>query len=363
MNTAVKNEEKCEMAVKKEAFGKNQAGEAVELFTLTNANGIRARIMNHGGTIVSLEAPDRNGFLADIVLGHDTAAEYVDGGPYFGCAVGRFANRIGNGKFTLNGREHTLAINNDPNALHGGLRGFDKVVWNAEILTAENAVRMTYVSADGEEGFPGEVKTVMTYTLTDANELKIDYFAESTRATPYNITNHSYFNLAGHNAGSCGDQILTINADTFLPTDHTAIPLGNEMPVAGTPFDFRMPRAIGERIDADHEQIRLGNGYDHNFCLNKTQADELSFCARAEDPASGRVMEVFTTEPGVQFYTANFLDGTLKGKGGCMYVRRGGFCLETQHYPDSPNQPQFPNTILHPGTPFKSQTIYKFLTR
>jgi aldose 1-epimerase len=349
------------MAVSKEAFGKNQFGEAVELFSLTNANGVRVRIMNHGGTIVSLETPDKNGKMADIVLGHDTAAEYVQTTPYFGAAVGRFANRIKGGKFILDGEEYTLANNDNANSLHGGLRGFDKMIWNAEILPSGNAVRMTYVSADGEEGFPGQVTTVLTYTLTEANELKIDYAAETTKATPYNITNHSYFNLAGHDAGTISSQILEINADTFLPADETAIPYGQEAAVSGTPFDFRTPHAIGERIDADHKQLRFAGGYDHNFCLNKKRPGELSFAARAEDPESGRIMEVYTTEPGLQFYSGNFLDGTLKGKSGCWYIRRGGFCLETQHYPDSPNQPQFPDTILRPGKIFRSQTIYKFM--
>jgi aldose 1-epimerase len=348
------------MAPVKNRFGKNQFGEPVDLFTLTQPGGITVRIMNHGGTIVSLETPDRNGTMADIVLGHDTAAEYVQETPYFGAAVGRFANRIRNGKFTLDGKEYMLARNNGPNALHGGLRGFDKVVWDAEILAAQNAVRMTYISADGEEGFPGEVKTVMTYTLTEANELKIDYAAETTRPTPYNITNHSYFNLAGHHSGVAGGQIVTIHADTFLPTDATSIPYGEEAPVEGTPFDFRTPHPIGERIDANHEQLRFGAGYDHNFCLNKKSAGELSFAARAEDPQSGRVLEVYTTEPGMQFYVGNFLNGVLTGKGGCAYVPRGGFCFETQHYPDAPNQPQFPDSILRPGCPFTSQTIYAF---
>lgn len=347
------------MAVTKEDFGKNLFGEEVELFTLTNSSGIRVRIMNHGGTIVSLEVPDRDGNIADIVLGHDTAAEYIDGGPYFGAAIGRFANRIKDGKFTLDGVEYTLAVNNGPNGLHGGLKGFDKVIWDTEILE-DNAIRMRYVSADGEEGFPGEVETVITYMLTDDNELKIDYTAESTAATPFNITNHSYFNLAGHDSGSATGQIMTINADTYLPTDSTAIPLGKEAPVEGTPFDFRTPYAIGERIDDDNEQLGFAGGYDHNWCLNKEKKGELSLCARTEDPVSGRVMETYTTEPSVQFYAGNFLDGTLKGKGGCMYVKRGGFCLETQHYPDSPNQPQFPNTILLPDEPYVSQTVYKF---
>jgi len=349
------------MAISKEAFGENLFGEQTDVFTLTNANGIRVRIMNHGGIILSIETPDRDGNSADIVLGHDTAAEYADGGPYFGAAIGRFGNRIKDGKFTLDGVDYTLAQNNGPNALHGGLRGFDKVIWDTEILQDKNAIRMTYISADGEEGFPGEVTTVMTYTLSEDNELIIDYTAESTKATPLNLTNHSYFNLAGHDSGSAAGQLMTINADAFLPTDATAIPTGEEFLVDGTPFDFRAPHVIGDRIDEDNEQIRFAGGYDHNWCLNKSQPDALSFCARAEDPVSGRIMETFTTEPGVQFYAGNFLDGTLKGKGGCIYANRGGFCLETQHYPDSPNQPQFPNTILRPGETFRSQTVYKFL--
>jgi aldose 1-epimerase len=237
------------------------------------------------------------------------------------------------------------------------------VVWKAEIFAAQNSVRMTYVCANGEEGYPGNVKTAITYTVTDAGELKIDYAAETDKATPYNITNHTYFNLAGHNSGYCGGQRLTINADHFIPTDETAIPSGGPEPVAGTPFDFLTPHTIGERIDADHEQIRFGLGYDHNFCLNKKSENELSFCARAEDPVSGRKLKVWTTEPGVQFYSGNYLNGTLKGKDGCLYVRRGGFCLETQHWPDSPNRPQFPDTILRPGKPFHSQTVFKFSAR
>lgn len=348
------------MAVTKEAFGQNVFGEATELFTLTNRSGMRVRIMNYGGIIVSLDVPDRDGNMADVVLGHDTAAEYAEGGPYFGAAIGRFGNRIKDGKFTLDGVEYTLAQNNGPNALHGGLRGFDKVVWDTEILETENAIRMTYVSANGEEGFPGEVKTVMTYTLTEENELKIDYAAETTKATPYNITNHTYFNLAGHDSGCQGKQVIMINADTYLPTDATSIPYGEQAPVDGTPFDFRSPHAIGGRIDNENEQLGFAGGYDHNWCLNQQSEGELTLCARTEDPACGRVMETWTTEPGVQFYAGNFLDGTLKGKGGCMYVKRAGFCLETQHYPDAPNQPQFPSTILRPGEAFRSQTSYRF---
>lgn len=347
------------MTVTKEPFGKNLFGENVELFTLTNVQETRVRIMNHGGIIVSIETSDRDGNPADIVLGHDTAADYTEGGPYFGAAIGRFANRIKEGRFTLDGEDYDLAKNNGPNGLHGGVKGFDKVIWETEILE-NTAIRMRRVSADGEEGFPGEVETEITYTLTDGNELKIDYRAETTKATPFNITNHSYFNLAGHDTGSVAGQIMTLNADTYLPTDDTSIPLGEEASVDGTPFDFRTPHAIGERIDDDEKQLGFAGGYDHNWCLNKESEGAFSFCARTEDPASGRVMETFTTEPGVQFYAGNFLDGTLKGKGGCMYVKRGGFCLETQHYPDSPNQPQFPNTILRPGETFCSQTVYRF---
>jgi aldose 1-epimerase len=352
--------ERFAMSIEKETFGKSPYGEDTEVYTLKNVNGVTIRIMTHGGIILSIEAPDRDGTMADIVLGHDTAAEYADGGPYFGAAIGRFGNRIKDGKFSLDGVGYTLAQNNGPNGLHGGLRGFDKVIWDAEIIEAENAVRMTYVSADGEEGFPGEVKTVITYTLTEANELKIDYTAETTKATPLNLTNHSYFNLAGHDSGSAVGQLMTINADTFLPTDATSIPYGEEAAVEGTPFDFRTPQPIGDRIDDENEQLGFAGGYDHNFCLNKTAANELTFCARAEDPASGRVVEAFTTEPGVQFYAGNFIDGTLKGKDGCMYVRRAGFCLETQHYPDSPNQKNFPTTLLKPGEKYTTKTVYKF---
>lgn len=348
------------MAVTKEAFGKNAFGEDVELFTITNAQGVCAKIMTHGATVVTLDAPDRDGNMANIVLGHDTAAEYSgDSGTYFGCAIGRFGNRIKDGKYTLEGVDYTMAQNNGPNGLHGGLKGFDKVIWDAEILEEENAVRMSYVSADGEEGFPGEVTTVITYTVTDDNELKIDYAAESTKATPINLTNHSYFNLAGHDSGSMVEQVMTINADTYLPTDATAIPYGEEAAVEGTPFDFRTPQVIGSRIDDDNEQIDFAKGYDHTFCINQKEEGELTLCARTEDPVSGRVLETFTTEPGVQFYSGNYIPGTLKGTDGCMYVRRAGFCLETQHYPDSPNQPQFPEAVLRPGKPFASQTIYK----
>lgn len=350
------------MAVTKEPFGKNQFGEEIDLFTLTNANGLIIKIMNHGGTIVSLEIPGRDGTLADIALGHDSAEDYVQETPYFGCIAGRFANRIKDGKFTLDGIAYQLALNNGSNSLHGGERGFDKVVWAAEVLVNRSAVRMSYCSKHGEENYPGNIQLTLTYTLTDANELKIDYAAETDAATPLNVTNHSYFNLAGNESGYHGAQFMMINADHFIPVDEAAIPLGELRPVRGTPFDFTAPCPIGARVNDADDQLKFAGGYDHNFCLNKVEENELSLAARVTDPVSGRVMEVFTTEPGIQFYSGNFLDGNLQGKNGCMYEHRGGFCLETQHYPDSPNQSQFPNTILRPGETFESQTIYSFST-
>ncbi len=351
------------MALQKEIFGTNPYGEAVELFTLTNRNGIAVRIMTHGATILSLETPDKNGTLADIALGFKTAAEYGPDTPYFGSAIGRFGNRIVHGTFSLDGKDYQLALNGDGiHALHGGDRGFDKRIWTAESLAEQNAVRMTYTSPDGEENYPGTLTATITYTLTEENELKLDYTAVTDQATPVNLTNHNYFNLAGHDAGDIGEQLLTINADSYIPTDGTGNPLGELRPVEGTPMDFRTPHTIGSRIAADYESIQClkSPGYDHNYCLNKSGIGNLSFAARAEDPASGRIMEVFTTEPGMQFYSGNFLDGTDRGKNGGVYIRHGGFCLETQHYPDSPNRPQFPNTILRPGEIFASQTIYKF---
>ncbi len=351
------------MAVKMDSFGKNPYGEDVERFTLTNANGLTVCIMNHGATLLSLETPDRTGAMADIVLGFETAAEYGSDTPYFGATIGRFGNRIADGKFSLDGKGFQLALNGDGiHSLHGGDRGFDKRIWAAEILEGENAVRMSYASPDGEENYPGNLTATVTYTLTDQNELKIDYTATTDQATPVNLTNHSYFNLAGHAAGYHGEQILTINADTFVATDGTGNPLGGVRSVEDTPMDFRTAVAIRQRINDDYDQLQQGSnpGYDHNYCINQTEKNELTFTARAEDPVSGRVMEAYTTEPGVQFYAGNFLDGTDRGKDGCLYEWRSGFCLETQHYPDSPNRPEFPNTILRPGETFKSQTIYTF---
>jgi aldose 1-epimerase len=340
-------------------FGTAPNGEAVELVTLTNAHGVELRAMTYGAIIVSLKVPDRAGQLGDVVLGYDSLAGYVKSSPYFGAIVGRYGNRIAKGKFTLDGAEYTLAVNNGPNALHGGLTGFDKVVWSADTLrTAEGVgIRFRYVSKDGEEGYPGTLTTAVTYTLTDANEVHIAYEATTDKATPLNLTQHSYFNLAG--TGDILGHVLTLNADRYTPVDSTLIPTGELAPVAGTPFDFTAPHAIGERINADHQQLTFGGGYDHNFVLTRPDTG-LVLAAVLKDPSSGRTLEVRTTEPGVQFYSGNFLDGTLTGKGGVVYAHRMGLCLETQHYPDSPNQAAFPNTILRPGQTYRSRTIWRF---
>ncbi|MBC8378671.1 MAG: galactose mutarotase, partial [Planctomycetes bacterium] len=326
-----------------------------------NANGMKAAITNYGGIIVSLLAPDKDGRMDDVVLGFDTIAEYEEKSPHFGCITGRYANRIAKGRFTLDGKVYDkLAINNGPNALHGGLKGFDKKVWDAEAVG--NSLKLRMVSPDGEEGYPGRLDVTVTYTLTDDNELRIDYEAVTDKPTVLNLTNHSYFNLAGHSGGTEAmvAHEMMINADAFTPVaDANAIPTGQVMSVEGTPMDFKSGKRIGQDIDDSYEQIQFGSGYDHNWVLNKAADGELSLAARTSDPASGRVMETWTTEPGVQFYSANFLDG-LTGKGGAVYPRRCSFCLETQHYPDSPNQPNFPSTTLRPDEKYMSTTIYKF---
>lgn len=346
-------------AMKRMPFGTAPDGKAVELITLTNAHGVELRAMTYGAIIVSLKVPDRAGELGDVVLGYDSLAGYVKSSPYFGAVVGRYGNRIARGKFTLDGTDYTLAVNNGPNALHGGLKGFDKVVWSADTMRTPEGVgiRFSYVSKDGEEGYPGTLTTTVTYTLTDANEVHIAYEATTDKATPLNLTQHSYFNLAGQ--GDVLSHVLTVNANRYTPVDSTLIPTGELAPVAGTPFDFTTPHAIGERISIDHQQLKFGGGYDHNFVL--TRADTgLALAAVLKEPTSGRVLEVRTTEPGVQFYSGNFLDGTLTGKGGVVYAHRNGLCLETQHFPDSPNQEVFPNTILRPGQTYRSRTVWRF---
>lgn len=344
--------------VKVSDYGKTPDGKVVRLFTLKNKNGLEAGIIDYGGIVVSLKTPDREGKMGDVVLGFDALEGYLGQHPYFGALIGRYGNRIAKGRFTLSGKEFTLAQNNGPNALHGGVKGFDKYVWHAE-PAADGSQRLVlrHSSPDGDEGYPGMLNVMVTYTLTDEDELRIDYTATTGKTTVVNLTNHSYFNLAGK--GTILDHTLELAAARYTPVDGGLIPTGKLEPVAGTPFDFTKPERIGARIDADHPQIKAGGGYDHNFVLDG-EAGKLRRIAKVSEPTTGRVMEVFTTEPGVQFYTGNFLDGTLKGKGGQAYQKRAGFCLETQHFPDSPNQPSFPSTVLEPGAEYNSTTTYKF---
>jgi len=347
--------------VNKKVFGTTADGKAVDIYTLTNAPGVEARVMTYGGILVSLRVPDNNGHFDDVVLGFDTFEGYSKPGPYFGAICGRYANRIAHGTFRVDGKEYTLAKNNGPSSLHGGIKGFDKVVWQADPFQNQEGVGviLTYTSPDGEEGYPGNLKVKVTYTLTDRNELTLDYQATTDKATPVNLTNHSYFNLAGAGKGDILGHVVMLNADHFTPVDSTLIPTGKIESVNGTPFDFTKPTAIGARINDQNEQLKLGGGYDHNFVINR-KGEGLTLAARVVEPTSGRVLQVDTTEPGVQFYTGNFLDGTLRGKNGIAYQRRYGFCLETQHYPDSPNQLNFPSTILRPGQIYRTRTAFKF---
>ena len=350
-----------EAGVKREPFGQTPDSQAVELLTLTNAHGMEVRAMTYSGIIISLKVPDRNGTLGDVVLGYDSLAGYVKGSPYFGAIVGRYGNRIARARFTLDGKTYTLAANNGPNALHGGLRGFDKVVWHAETFRKDSGagVVFTFTSPDGDQGYPGTLTTAVTYTLTDANELIVDYHATTDKATPVNLTQHTYFNLAGAGKGDVLGHRLMLAADSMTPIDSTLIPTGAIAPVAGTPFDFRTATAIGARIDAPDAQIHNAGGYDHNFVLNRA-GPGLIHVAHVLEPTSGRTLDVSTTEPGVQFYTGNFLDGSNVGKGGVAYRKHDGFCLETQHFPDSPNHPNFPSTILRPGAVYRSRTVFAF---
>lgn len=334
----------------------------MDTFTLTNKNGVSTKITNYGGIVMSLNVPDKAGQFGDVVLGFDTVEGYLKPHPYFGALIGRYGNRIANGKFTLEGKHYTLAQNDGPNSLHGGLQGFDKVIWDAKPLdTADGpALELTYLSKDGEEGYPGNLLVKVTYTLTHDNALRIDYTATSDETTVINLTHHSYFNLAGAGNGDILDHDLLLNAPHFTPIDETLIPTGEIKPVTGTPFDFTQPARIGLRINQDDEQLKFGLGYDHNWVLNNTDG-ALALAARVTEPGSGRVMEVWTTEPGIQFYSGNFLDGSNVGKGGKVYRHRSGFCLETQHFPDSPNQPNFPSTVLKASQTYTSTTVYKFL--
>lgn len=345
-------------------FGKTPAGDEVTLYTLRNGQGMEIAVMNYGAILTSVKVPDSKGQVADIALGFDSLEGYLGTQPYMGATVGRYANRIAKGRFTLNGEQYTLAVNNGANALHGGLKGFDKKIWRAKSVSSDDgpAVEMTYVSPDGEEGYPGALTATVTYSLSNDNEVRIHYKATTDADTVLNLTNHSYFNLAGAGKGTILDHMVAINADRFTPVDSGLIPTGELKSVEGTPFDFRTPTAIGARIDeTGDEQIKLGGGYDHNFVLNGG-AGNLRFAARAKEPVSGRIMEVFTDQPGLQFYTGNFLDGSVTGKGGIQYEKRFGFCMETQHFPDSPNKPEFPSVLLKPGETFETTTVYKFST-
>jgi aldose 1-epimerase len=340
-------------------FGETKDGAAVSLYTLRNNNGAEVGICNYGGLVIFLKVPDRGGRIADVVLGYDELPDYIKNSPYFGALIGRYGNRIAKGKFTLDGKEYTLAVNNGSNALHGGLKGFDKVVWEPRFLASLEgpSLELRYVSKDGEEGYPGTLSVLAVYTLTDDNGLKLEYTATTDKDTVVNLTHHSYFNLAGK--GDILNHQVMIPADKFTPVDSTLIPTGELKPVDGTPFDFRTPTAIGARIGQDDEQLKFGNGYDHNWVINK-QMGQLTLMARVYEPASGRVLEVWSTEPGLQFYSGNFLDGTNKGKGGWVYQFRNGFCMEPQHYPNSPNQPNFPSVVLKPGQVYRNTIIYKF---
>ena len=351
-------------SVTRAPFGSLADGTAVELFTLTNAGGLEIRAMTYGGIIVSLKTKDRAGKLDDIVLGYDNVAGYVKQNPFFGTIVGRYGNRIAKGQFTIDGKTYPLAKNNGPNHLHGGIRGFDKVVWKGEPFQKGDTVGVvfTHTSPDGDEGYPGKLDARVTYTLTNANELRVDYQATTDKPTHVNLTQHTYFNLAGAGTRDILGHELTLAADRYTPVDSTLIPTGELAPVEGTPFDFRKPHAIGARIEAAHEQIKHGGGYDHNWVLNRT-GDGLVKAIEVHEPTTGRTLQIATTEPGVQFYTGNFLDGTITGKGGHVYKRRYGFCLETQHFPDSPNKPNFPSVILKPGDTYTQTTVYKFKTK
>lgn len=351
-------------STKKSPFGKTPDGEAVDVYTLTNKNGAEVEITNYGGSVVSVKVPDRDGKLGDVVLGFDSVDGYVNNTSYLGALIGRYGNRIGHGQFKLDGKTYTLAKNNGENTLHGGTKGFNKAVWTAKEIPAKDgqALELTYLSKDGEEGFPGNLDVRVIYTLTDSNALKIEYSATTDKDTVVNLTNHSYFNLGGPRSGDILGHVIMIEADKLTPVDSGLIPTGELRNVAGTPFDFRRPTPIGERINSDEEQIKLGGGYDHNFVLRRKPGDPISLAARVVEPKTGRVMEVWTMEPGVQFYTGNFLDGSLHGKGGIAYTKRSAFCLETQHFPDSPNKPEFPSTELKPGQRYHTTTIYKFST-
>lgn len=345
-------------------FDQTPTGRRVYLYTLRNGRGAEVQITNYGGIVVSLKVPDRTGKLGDVVLGYDKLSGYLRKSPYFGALIGRYGNRIGGAKFTLDGKTYKLVANNGPNALHGGLKGFDKVVWKARPFHSKQgpSLELRYLSKDGEEGYPGNLAVKAVYTWTDDNALWLRFTATTDRPTVCNLTHHSYFNLRGAGNGDILDHRVMIAADRFTPVDETLIPTGELRPVVGTPFDFRKPTPIGARLNDDNEQLRFGKGYDHNFVLDKPPG-RLGFAARVYEPTTGRLLDVFTTEPGLQFYTGNFLDGTITGKGGKVYKHRYAFCMEPQHFPDSPNKPNFPSVVLRPGEVYHSTLVYRFAVR
>jgi aldose 1-epimerase len=348
--------------IDKQPFGATPAGEPVDIYTLRNDKGAEARIMTYGGIVQSLKMPDKDGHFADVVLGYDNLDSYIKLSPYFGALIGRFGNRIGGAKFTLDGTTYTLAANDGPNTLHGGLKGFDKRVWTGKPNMSSDGPQLIlhYLSKDGEEGFPGNLDVTAIYTLTQDNGLKVEFTATTDKDTVLNLTHHGYWNLAGH--GDILNHVLMIDADRFTPVDSTLIPTGVLQSVEGTPFDFRTPTAIGARIGQDDQQLKYGKGYDHNWVINKMMG-QLALMARVTEPTTGRVMEVWSTEPGLQFYSGNFLDGTITGKGGWVYAHRDAFVMEPQHFPDSPNKPEFPTTELKPGEVYHNTIIYKFSTQ
>ena len=355
---------KSTVTIEKSSFGTTEDGQTVDKYLLKNSKGMAVSIITYGGIITDWTAPDKNGTYKDIVLGYNTLDDYIKSTPYFGALIGRYGNRIAKGKFSISGKEYQLTINDGQNHLHGGDKGFDKVVWNAEELTGDDtaSLKLTYTSADGEEGYPGNLTATVIYTLRDDNSLEVDYTATTDKTTIVNLTQHSYFNLSGDFSTTILDHEIVLNADHFLPVDATLIPTGELEQVAGTPFDFTTAKTIGKEIEAANDQLKKGQGYDHCWALND-QSDGMRFAASAYHPESGRLLEVFTDEPGIQLYTGNFLDGTLPAKDGGTYGHRTGFCLETQHYPDSPNQPDFPSVVLHPGESYSSKTTFKFSTK
>ncbi|MCA9249282.1 MAG: galactose mutarotase [Planctomycetales bacterium] len=337
--------------------------DSIQLYTLKNRSGMTVQVTNYGAIITSIVVPDRDGKLADVALGYDRVEDYMNAvdKPYFGAIVGRYGNRIAQGEFSIGDETFTLAKNNGENHLHGGVIGFDKVVWDANPLEDRNGVELSYLAKDGEEGYPGNLRVTVTYRLTERNEIIIDYLASTDKATPVNLTQHTYFNLKGEGEGDILSHELMLNASHYTPVDAGLIPIGEIAPVADTPFDFTNAKPIGRDIGQSHEQLEFGGGFDHNWVLDRSgEKGKLALAARVHEPESGRTLDVFTMEPGIQFYCGNFLDGRLKGKAGKPYVHRGGFCLETQHYPDSPNQPNFPSSILEPGGEYRTTTVFKF---